>query len=231
MNQTLRIIIGAYGSGKSEYAINLARLVNRERHRSCLVDLDVVNPYFRSRDVREEFSKEGIEVISPEGAFSHADLPMLSPKIRGAIVDPQRYVILDAGGDPAGCRILSRFRTEIENRGYDMTLVVNTRRPFTGTAADIIEMAGSLEATAGLKITRLICNTNLMEHTARAVVEDGIGIVEDVAQRLSLPFDEYLVLDSYAERVPDGLGGKKRIVLNYFLKKPWEASGLNMRGI
>lgn len=225
----LYIVIGAYGSGKSEYSINIARTLNDEGKDVVLADMDVVNPYFRSRDVRDEYAKLGIEVVAPEGQFMHADLPMLSPRIKGAIEDHSKTVILDVGGDPAGCRTLGRFEESILERGYQMHFVVNTRRPFTGNMQDIIVMKEQLEFTSKQKITHLICNTNLMQYTDAAVVEEGIEILKEVEEYTQLPFEHYLVLDEYAGIVPDGLGGKKRLVLRYNLKKPWER--LQAKGI
>lgn len=89
MKNELYVIIGAFGSGKSEYSVHLARKLKREGRQVILADLDVVNPYFRTRDVREQFEQEGIEVIAPEGQFKHADLPMISPRIQGAIANPE----------------------------------------------------------------------------------------------------------------------------------------------
>lgn len=223
------IIIGAYGSGKSEYSIHLARSLKAEGKNVSLSDLDVVNPYFRSRDVRDEFALEGIEVIAPEGQFSHADLPMISPRVKGAIEDSSRLVILDVGGDPSGCRALGRFEHPIKARGYHTRLVVNTSRPFTSTVPEILVMIDMLEFSSRLKVHELICNTNLMQYTEQALVEEGIRIVEEAAKQAGLSFDTYLVLDEYADRVPDNLLGKKRLVMNYTLKKPWEA--LVMKGI
>jgi hypothetical protein len=223
------IIAGAYGSGKSEYSIDLARRLNAAKEAVSLADMDVVNPYFRSRDVRDIFAAEGIDVIAPEGEYSHADLPMISPRIKGAIENTQRTVILDVGGDPAGCRTLGRFVDAITTRGYHMCLVVNTSRPFTSNAEEIITMIGMLENAAKLKIQELICNTNLMEYTNQALVEDGIRIVQEAADLKGLSFDEYLVLDEYEDRVPDGLLGKTRRVMSYTLRKPWEK--LVMKGI
>lgn len=223
------IIIGAYGSGKSEYSIHLARSLKAEGKNVSLSDLDVVNPYFRSRDVRDEFALEGIEVIAPEGQFSHADLPMISPRVKGAIEDSSRLVILDVGGDPSGCRALGRFEDPIKARGYHTRLVVNTSRPFTSTVPEILVMIEMLEFSSRLKVHELICNTNLMQYTEQALVEDGIRIVEEAAKQAGLSFDTYLVLDEYADRVPDNLLGKTRLVMNYTLKKPWEA--LVMKGI
>jgi len=218
----LFITIGAYGSGKSEYSIHLARSLKAEGEDVVLADMDVVNPYFRTRDVRDVFAGEGIEVIAPDGEFSHADLPMISPRIKGAIENYDKTVILDVGGDPAGCRTLGRFVDAIRSRGYLLRLVVNTSRPFTTTAAEIIAMIEMLEFASKLKVGELICNTNLMEYTDQALVETGIGIVQEAADLKGLIFEEYLVLDSYQDVVPDALGGKKRRVMSYTLQKPWE---------
>lgn len=225
----LYIIIGAYGSGKSEYSIHLARHLSTAGNKVALADMDVVNPYFRSRDVRDQFIEEGIEVIAPDGEFSHADLPMISPRIKGAIEDPARTVILDVGGDPAGCRTLGRFLEPIQNRGYHMQLVVNTSRPFTSNPQEIIAMVQMLEAASKLKVNELVCNTNLMEYTNQELVEQGIMMVEEAARALQLDFFNYLVLDEHEAKVPDNLLGKSRLIMSYTLRKPWER--LVMKGI
>ncbi|MEA1972301.1 MAG: hypothetical protein U9N34_03280 [Candidatus Cloacimonadota bacterium] len=218
----LYIVIGAYGSGKSEYSINLARKLKNQGKDVILADLDVVNPYFRSRDVREKFAKIGIEVIAPEGEYSHADLPMISPKIRGAINRYEKTVILDVGGDPSGCKTLARFRDDILKRGYQMKFVINTKRPFTKDENSIAAMMSDLEDTSKMKINEIICNTNLMEFTDNDTVVEGIEILDKYAQSKNLLFETYLVLDKYANKIEDNIGGKKKLVLKYFLDKPWE---------
>ena len=125
MKNELIVVIGAFGSGKSEYSINLARKYNKIGKKVTLVDLDVVNPYFRSRDIQEKFAEIGIDVIAPEGEFRHADLPMMSPKIMGAVQNENSLVILDVGGDPSGCRTIARYVANIKKRGYQMHFVVN----------------------------------------------------------------------------------------------------------
>lgn len=225
----LYVIIGAYGSGKSEYSVSLARKLKAEGQDVVLVDMDVVNPYFRSRDVRDQFAEEGIEVIAPDGEFSHADLPMISPRIKGAIENLTRTVVLDVGGDPAGCRTLGRFVDSIKSRGYRMQLVVNTLRPFTGTVPDILATIHALESASHLKISELICNTNLMEDTQTDLVQEGIRIVNEVSLQSGIHFEVYLVLDTYEDIVPDGIMNKSRQVMQYTLIKPWEK--LHMRGI
>lgn len=223
MNNQLYIIIGAYGSGKSEYSIHLARKLKSEGLDIVLADMDVVNPYFRSRDVREDFARIGIDVIAPEGEFKHADLPMISPRIKGAIENLSKTVILDVGGDPAGCRTLGRFVDSINKRGYRMLFVVNTLRPFTSTLEEIITMKQHLEFTSKLQITEFVCNTNLMQDTEQHIVEEGIALISEAARHTGLGFSTYLVLDEYASRIPEGISGLHREIMSYTLKKPWES--------
>ncbi len=224
MNKNIIIIIGAYGSGKSEYAINYAWQLHQKNIAVTLVDLDVVNPYFRSRQVREDFARQDILVIAPDGEYTHADLPMLSPRIMGAVQDVSRQPVLDVGGDPAGCRTLARYVENINKRGYHLKVVINTRRPFTSDHQGIIKMLDSLEYTSRLKITELICNTNLMEYTDHDIVSEGIKIISGVAQERNLIFTEYLVMEKYEDKIPDGMLGKKRTLMQYYLNKPWEQS-------
>jgi len=218
----LILVIGAYGSGKSEYAINLAQNYQNMGRKAALVDLDVVNPYFRSRDVRDYFHDLGIEVISPEGEYGHADLPMLSPRIAGTIQNEAKTVILDIGGDPTGCRALGRFIDSIKKRGYSMQFVVNTLRPFTSTVEEILSMMKMLEAASRLQISELIANVNLMGETTNEMVKEGIDILKRVAEQSQVRFNTYLVIEGNKKIIEDNIAGKKREVLNYYLKKPWD---------
>ncbi len=220
MKKDLIIVIGAYGSGKSEYSVNLA-FENRDND-VALVDLDVVNPYFRSREVRDEFKEYGIEVVGPEGSYTHADLPMISPRVRGAIQQEDKYVILDVGGDPNGSRALARFKQEIIERGYHMKLVINTRRPFTSNVEEILGMASMLEFTSGLTVNEFVCNTNLMEFTTGEVIREGVELVREAAKLKEVEFKEYLVLEKYKELIPERIGEEQRHLLKYYLRKPWE---------
>lgn len=229
MKNELIIVIGAYGSGKSEYSINLARKYKDKNESVVLVDLDVVNPYFRSRDVKEKFAQEGIEVISPEGQYKHADLPMLSPRIMGAVENLSSTVILDVGGDPMGCRTLGRYIQKINQRGYYMEMVINTKRPFTGKPEGIESMVNELETASKLKIDEFVCNTNLLRKTTPETVKNGIGIIQEAADNLNKKFEKFLVIDEIEDKFPDIIDGKRKVILEYFLKKPWEM--LVMKGI
>ena len=260
----LIIVIGAYGSGKSEYSINLAKLFNKiEDERPCglygthlfvpssvgihteeerinafrtehggkkvsLADLDVVNPYFRSRDVQEILEREGIEVIAPESSFKHADLPMISPRVKGAIHDISKTLILDVGGDPAGCKALGRFVDDIITRTYEMMFVVNTKRPFTSNHQEIIDMITMLESTSGLKITEIVSNTNLMDYTDLALIQEGIEIVKSVAASIGISVKRYLVMNDTNNVYPDEILGVQKMNLEFFMKKPWNYSNFSI---
>ena len=219
----LIIVIGAYGSGKSEYSINLAKQIKKETNsKVSLADLDVVNPYFRSRDAIETLKKDDIEVIAPETLFKHADLPMISPRVKGAINDASKSVILDVGGDPTGCKALGSFEDDIKKRGYEMILVVNTKRPSTMSVSEIVDMKNLLENISRLNITEIVCNTNLMEYTDVELISEGISIVREVAEKENLAFKNYLVMNDNDNIYPLEINGIKKMVLEYFLAKPWE---------
>lgn len=222
MKNNLYIIIGAYGSGKSEYSVHFSRSLKNEGYDVVLADLDVVNPYFRTRDVKDVFENEGIEVIAPDGQFRHADVPMISPRIKGAIENTEKTVILDVGGDPAGCRALGRFVEQINHRNYHLMFIINTCRPFTSSVEEILIMMEMLEFSSKLKITELVCNTNLMEYTDTEIVTKGISIISEVSTKSNIPFLRYLVLNKYNSIIPDSILGKRKEIMTYTLRKPWE---------
>ncbi|MDR1101057.1 MAG: hypothetical protein LBL34_01660 [Clostridiales bacterium] len=156
----LFIVIGHYGSGKSEIAANLAI---REKC-SVLVDLDIVNPYFRTSDVRGELAEFGIKVVASEYAGSNIDIPALPPQIN-AVFDQKEDAVFDVGGDDDGAVVLGRFADRFLESGYDMLMAVNMKRPSTASIERIIEMRGAIERASGLKVTRIINNTNLLGET------------------------------------------------------------------
>ncbi len=221
---TLCIITGSYGSGKTEVAVNLAMRAKEAGHACTLVDLDVVNPYFRSRDVRDAFRRDGIEVVAPEGHFSHADLPMLSPRIKGAIEDTTGYVILDVGGDPMGARVLARYAAAVLARpgGYRMVLVANTRRPDTRTPGDINAMADMIEGSGHLSVHEIVANSHLMEETTTGIVNEGVVASREAAENRGADFRFACVLDRLADRLDLGSIQAPVFVLRKTMLKPWE---------
>ncbi len=180
------LIVGNYGSGKTEVAVNLAiRLA--EQHRVSIADLDIVNPYFRCREARQEMEDHGIRVIYPHGEYHAADLPIILPEIRGAILEGQDFLILDVGGDDVGARVLSSLADLLVGRACAMLQVLNARRPFTDTVAGALKIRREIEAASRLPITGLISNTHLLEQTDVATVMEGLALARAVGREAGLP--------------------------------------------
>ena len=185
----LVVIVGNYGSGKTEVSINLA--VNRKRAGLDvgIADLDLVNPYFRTREARITLTDLGIKVILPPEQYLHADLPVLSPTIAGMIRDSGDLMILDVGGDDAGARVLSALADAFSGKRMHMLQVVNPLRPQTSTVSGCVTMRKEIEKAAQLTITGLIGNANLIDETSAEDIYSGYEFVQTVSQESGLPLE------------------------------------------
>jgi len=177
------VIVGDYGSGKTEFTLNLGRQMAAS-HKVAIVDLDIVNPYFRSRQAAELLEEAGVEMVFNR-EFRDADLPALSPRI-DTVVAGAETVILDVGGDD-GSIVLGRFKAPLIRQKAVLWQVVNCTRPFTSDVAGIIEAARRIEGKSGLKVSALINNTNLGKETDADLVRYGAGIVAEAAAAMGLP--------------------------------------------
>lgn len=217
-----QVFVGYYGSGKTEMAVNYAYIRASQAGKVALVDLDIVNLYFRSRELKDKLAAAGIEVIVSEGKLALADLPALTPAIYGALSQPELPVIWDVGGDEVGATALGRFAAQIAASGYEMYLVVNTFRPFTRDAAAILKVKEEIEQAARLKITSLVANPNLGEATTAAEVQAGTLIVEEAAQRAGLPLSWVGVMPQLLPEVSELLPGRTFLPLERFMLVPWQ---------
>jgi hypothetical protein len=220
----LLIIVGNFGSGKTEVAVNLALDLVRSQP-VCIADLDLVNPYFRCREAQEEMEALGIRVVYPKGEFRAADLPILLPEVRGAIGDPSRLAILDVGGDDAGARVLSVLADAIGARDHDLLMVVNAKRPFTSDVAGCVKMKEAIEASSRLRVTGVISNTHLMEETETATIEEGITLAREFAAEAGIRF-EFAVADvgRVEELAAKGERGPFLVIVRKMLP-PWLTRG------
>lgn len=201
----LVLIVGGYGSGKSEVAINLALHHRRAGGRVRLADLDLVNPYFRSREAAAALAAQGVEVILPPAPYLQADLPVLGPEVAGAIRQPGGLTLLDVGGDPVGARVLAALADAFGGRSRRMLLVVNPLRPATATVEGCLRLRGAIEAASGLRVDGLIGNANLIEETGVTEILEGYAFMRRLAEASGL---ELVCVTAPAALVPRIDGGR-----------------------
>ena len=198
----LSLFCGHYGSGKTNIAVNYAFALKRQGRDVAIADLDIVNPYFRTKDSEQELTEAGIEVISLPFANSNVDLPSLPSETYGLVQRKDRYVIMDIGGDDRGAYALGRFVPFIrEENDFDLFYVVNFYRPLTQTAQDACEVLREIEAAAGLPFTAIINNSNLGAETTPEDVSATFGKTEELCKMCSLPLAFTSVDERIAEEV------------------------------
>ena len=183
------IIVGNFGSGKTEVAVNLA--VNRKRSGIDvrIADLDLVNPYFRTREAREPLAELGIEVVLPPEKYLQADLPILSPAIAGLIRRPSQLTLIDAGGDDVGATVLASLADPFRKKRVHMLQVINPYRPFTDTVAGCLRMRDQIEKASKMTITGIVGNANLIDETTVEHIYKGHDFVKTVSDQGRLPIE------------------------------------------
>lgn len=181
------VIVGNYGSGKTETAVNLAFHMNHSGVDVAIADLDLVNPYFRAREARDMLETSGIRVILPDRQYMNADLPILSPVVAGILQDPAELTILDAGGDDVGATVLSALQDSLDPGRVSMIQVINPFRPFNRDVAGCLRIRERIEASAKLRVTSLAGNANLIDETTAETIYQGHTMLEAVSKVSGLP--------------------------------------------
>ena len=199
------LFAGHYGSGKSNIAVNYALKLAGEGYPVRLADLDIVNPYFRSKDSETGLRAAGVEVISSEFANTNVDVPVIPAEAYAMTDDRAAYFVADVGGDDQGARALGRFAEQVVAEGnYEMFLVINCYRPMTRTAEDVLVMQREIEAASKIPFTAIVNNSNLGVATTAETVLDSVKFAEDCARLTGLP----LKMTAAWEDVVPELSGK-----------------------
>ena len=180
------VIVGNYGSGKTEVSINLAVNKRREGIDVRVADLDLVNPYFRTREARKSLKELGIEVVLPAESYLQADLPILNPAIAGMIRQPNQLTIIDVGGDDVGATVLASLADAFKDKSYHMLQIVNPMRPFTDTVAGCTKIRREIEAASKMTINGLVANPNLIDETRPRDITNGYEFVENYSNESGL---------------------------------------------
>ena len=182
------LFAGHYGSGKTNIAVNWALKLRETHERVLIADLDIVNPYFRTKDSLEERNKAGIRLISSEYANSNVDLPALPTEMYSITDDTSSMAVVDIGGDDRGAYALGRYAPGIlEENDFDMLFVVNMYRPLTTTAKDTIEVLYEIEAACHMPFTGIVNNSNLGDMTTTADILASLPYANEIAEKAHLP--------------------------------------------
>ena len=203
-HKRLTLFAGHYGSGKTNIAVNYALRLASEGRRVCIADLDIVNPYFRTKDSEAELRAAGIDLVSPQYANSNVDLPALPAESYRLVQDRSSYGIMDIGGDDRGAYALGRFADAIKaENDYRMVFVLNCYRPLTSTVSDAIEIMREIEAACGIRFTDIVNNSNLGAETTPRTVLDSVDFANELSRLTGLP----IWFTAAESSVAEGLGG------------------------
>lgn len=184
----LTLLCGHYGSGKTNVAVNLAFYLKKQYNNLVVADLDIVNPYFRTKDSLQDFEKQGIELICSEYANTNVDIPALPANMYRLTADKGLTAVIDVGGDDRGAYALGRLVPEIKaENNFDMLMVINGYRPLTPDAESTIEVMREIETACGLTFTGLVNNSNIGEETTAQDVINSIGYANEVSKASGLP--------------------------------------------
>lgn len=217
----LLIVTGHFGTGKTEFSVNLALDLAKAGEKVMLADLDIVNPYFRSRERTDVLRAAGVRVICSSPACSDADVPALPAEILTILEDRSCRGILDIGGDPVGARVLARFQPKIVLEDSQMIFVSNANRPEVRTAERAVSYLRSIEAVTGLKCGGIVNNTHLCGETTPAEIRKGARLAEEISEATGIPVLCHLAEKPIAYRMGDFEPPIYPITLE--MKKPWES--------
>ena len=202
-HKRLTLFAGHYGSGKTNIAVNYAMLLADEGKKVCIADLDIVNPYFRTKDSERELSEKGITLISSRYANTNVDLPAIPAESYRLVQDKSVFGVIDIGGDDRGAYALGRFAAAIKEEGeYRMAFVLNRYRPLTSTVEDAVEIMREIEAAAGIEFNCIVNNSNIGSETTPETLLDSLKFAEDLSLATGLP----IWMNTAEKTVAEGLG-------------------------
>ena len=219
-HKRVTLFAGHYGSGKTNIAVNYALLLAREGKRAAIADLDIVNPYFRTKDSAAELAAAGVDLISPQFANTNVDLPALPAEAYRLVEDKSLFAVMDIGGDDRGAYALGRYTPFLlEENDYQMAFVANPCRPLTRTPEEAMAVMREIEAAGGLPFTAIVNNANLAHETTPETVLEAIPYMEKLSELSGLP----IWMTSAEESVAAGLEGKVPGLLPMQLQKKYFA--------
>jgi RecA/RadA recombinase len=219
------IIAGNYGSGKTEVSINLAVQAKKAGRDVRIADLDLVNPYFRTREARDLFERLGIPLVLPPTQYMQADLPILDPAVAGLIRSDGELTILDVGGDDVGATVLAALADALRSKAPAVYLVVNPYRPYTDTAKGCLRIRTEIEQSSKLQVSGWIGNPNLIDETTLADIYAGYESLMAVAAESGLPLLGITAMGDLAEAIDPERITCPILPMQRQLVPPWKKAG------
>ena len=216
----LLIVTGHFGTGKTEFSVNLALALAREGEKVMMADLDIVNPYFRSRERREVLEGAGVWLITSSQDSESAAMPSLPAEILTVLEDRSYRGVLDIGGDPDGARVLARYQPKITAEDYQLLFVSNANRPEVRKADDAISYLRCIEEVTGLRCGGLVNNTHLCGETTAQEILRGAELAREISEKTGIP----VLCHTAEERLIPELESLKAPMFPICcrMKKPWE---------
>ncbi|MBE7058446.1 MAG: hypothetical protein E7387_05040 [Ruminococcaceae bacterium] len=201
MGTRVYVFTGHYGSGKTEAAVNFALKLKKTEKNVALIDLDIVNPFFRSADAVELLKEAGIRVEMPLFANTNVDIPALTGNMAALIRDQEWNVVLDVGGDDLGAKAVGRYSDDIKSRDFECFFVMNPNRPFTKDMESATKIFDEIEAASCIKCSAVIGSTNLLDETTVDTIIDGLPLLEEMAKSKNISIAYHAITASIADEL------------------------------
>lgn len=203
-NKRITLFAGHYGSGKTNIAVNYALWLKKENEKVVIADLDIVNPYFRSKDSEKHLEERGIHLISSEYANSNVDVPAMPAEAYAIIDDKRTVAVIDVGGDDRGALAMGRYAPAIlEENNYEMLFVINKYRPLTRDCASTLAVMHEIEAACRMKFTGIVNNSNLGDETDEETVINSVSYANEVSKSSGLPIRMTTVKENLYDTIKD----------------------------
>ena len=219
LNNRITIVCGHYGSGKTNFSVNLAVKLAQQGKNVTITDLDIVNPYFRTADHKQLFEQRNIELLAPCFANTNLDIPVLPRGLAAVMENTDKHVTIDVGGDDDGSVALGGYSAKLNTLGYEMLYVVNRSRYLADDIDEEVRLIRSIEHCSRLQITGLVNNTNLGKETTSELIKNSDLYMKSLSEKASLP----IICTAVDKRMIDEFSDTNNLFdIEIYVKTPWE---------